>query len=78
MVDLTLTEQDKVILEYILFNKKGIDEDTLYFDLSLYYNMRWWMEISHSLISLKMKKLISNERIYFRNGDSMIVYKGVK
>lgn len=78
MVDVKLTEQDKIILDHILFNTKGIDEDTLYFELSLYYNMRWWMRINSSLVALKMNRLIKAERVYFSNGESMVVYKGIK
>lgn len=78
MVDVKLTEQDKIILDHILFNTKGIDEDTLYFELSLYHNIRWRMYINGSLVALKMNKLIKAERVYFSNGESMVVYKGIK
>jgi hypothetical protein len=84
MVEMNLTEQDKIILDHILFNNKGIDEDALYFELELYYYIKdssrslTGINISFSLIKLKMERLISNERIYFRNGESIIVYKGIK
>lgn len=78
MVDVNLTEQDKIILDHILLNTKGIDEDTLYFELSLYHNIRWWMYINSSLVALKMNRLIKAERVYLRTGESMVVYKGIK
>jgi len=84
MVEMNLTEKEQIILDYILFNHKGIDEYTLYFDLELYFNIRDFsrssvgINISFHLITLKMNRLITAERIYFSNGESMVVYKGIK
>lgn len=78
MADINLTEQDKIILDHISFNAKGIDEDTLYFELSLYHNIRYWMYINRSLVVLKMNQSIKAERVYFRTGESIVIYKGIK
>jgi len=78
MVGMNLTEQEQIILDYILFNRNGIDEYTLYFDLELYFNIRDAYKISSDVISLKFKNLITVERIYLQTGKSFVVYKGIK
>lgn len=75
---MNLTEQEQIILDYILFNRNGIDEYTLYFDLELYFNIRDVYKISSDLISLKFKNLITAERVYLQTGKSFVVYKGTK
>ena len=78
---MNLTKVDKIILDHIRFNIKGIDENTLYFDLELFFNIKDFSrsitgtDISCHLIYLKMNRLIMAERVYFQNGESMVVYK---
>lgn len=81
---MNLSEKEKLILNHISFNVRGIDENTLYFELELYYNIRDsfrssnGINISNALITLSMKKFINTERVYLRNGESMVVYKEIK
>lgn len=82
MVEMNLTEQDKIILDYILFNEKGIDRETLFFELNLYFGIRDFSIIENCLVNLKMKKLMSTNMYYFqndfRNNKPTVIYKGVK
>ncbi len=69
--------EEKLILEIISHSKKGIDEETLYFEVNLNGILDRDL-IQKSIISLNLKRLISGKRIYIHNGDSMIVYEGKK
>ncbi len=68
-----LSKVEKLILEIVSNSKKGIDEETLWFEINLNRILDRDL-IQFSIISLKMKKLICDERIHVNNG-SMIVYK---
>ena len=48
---MNLTEQDKIILDYILFNEKGIDRETLFFELNLYFGILDFSIIENCLVN---------------------------